>query len=203
MTDQLRERLARLDPMHPGVGTEPLTTKSSRNLLEGIMSTPVTDQPPAAPEPKSNRWLVGVAAAAALVIAVGGAIALTGGDPAEEPAASGPPLELNAGGEDPMAMCIMFSVEELAKMEVAFEGTVTAVEGETVTLDVDEWFKGGDAGQVVLHAPAGMEALIAGFPFEVGGQYLITAFDGNVNYCGFSGPSTPEFRAAFEQAFGA
>jgi hypothetical protein len=48
-----------------------------------------------------------------------------------------------------------------------------------------------------------MEALIAGFPFEVGAQYLITAYDGNVNYCGFSGPSTPEFRAAFEQAFGA
>ena len=201
MTDQLRERLARLDPMHPGVDTEPLTTESSQDLLEGIMSSPVTEQPPAAPEPKSNRWLVGVAAAVVLVVAVGGAIALTGDG--ADPIASGSPLELNAAGEDPMAMCIMFSVEELAKMEVAFEGTATSVEGETVTLDVDEWFKGGDAGQVVLHAPAGMEALIAGFPFEVGGQYLITAFDGNVNYCGFSGPSTPEFRAAFEQAFGA
>lgn len=201
MTDQLRQRLARLDPMHPGVGTEPLTTESSRNLLEEIMSTPVTEQPPAVPEPKPRRWLVGVAAAAALVIAVGGAIASSGNG--EDPVASGPPLELTATGDDPMAMCIMFSVEELAKMPVAFEGTVTAVEGETITLDVDEWFKGGDAGHVVLHAPAGMEALIAGFPFEVGGQYLITAFDGNVNYCGFSGPSTPELRTAYEQAFGA
>ena len=201
MTDQLRERLARIDPMHPGVDTEPMTTESSRNLLEGIMSTPVIEQPPAAPEPKPNRWLVGVAAAVVLVVAVGGAIALTGDG--EDPVASGPPLELNAAGEDPMAMCIMFSVEELAKMEVAFEGTVTSVEGETVTLDVDEWFKGGDAGQVILNAPADMEALIAGFPFEVGTQYLITAYDGNVNYCGFSGPSTPEFRTAFEQAFGA
>jgi hypothetical protein len=109
MTDQLRQRLARLDPMHPGVGTEPLTTESSRNLLEEIMSTPVTEQPPAAPEPKRSRWLVGVAAAAALVVAVGGAVALTGGG--EDPVPSGPPLELNAAGEDPMAMCIMFSVE--------------------------------------------------------------------------------------------
>jgi hypothetical protein len=99
-------------------------------------------------------------------------------------------------------MCIMFSVEELARAPLAFEGTVTAVEGDSVTLTVDEWFKGGDAGQVVLNAPQGMEALIAGFPFEVGAPYLITAYDGNVNYCGFSGPSTPEFRAAFEQAFG-
>ena len=56
---------------------------------------------------------------------------------------------------------------------------------------------------MILNAPQGMEALIAGIPFEVGGQYLITAYDGNVNYCGFSGPSTPELRAAYEQAFGA
>jgi len=200
MTDQLRDRLARLDPMHPGVETEPLTTESSQRLLEAIVSTPVIEQPGTGPEQKSNRWLVGVAAAA-LVLAVGGAIALTGGG--TDPVASGPPLELTAGGEDPMAMCIMFSVEELARAPLAFEGTVTKLEGDTVTLDVDQWFKGGDAGQVVLNAPQGMEALIAGIPFEVGGQYLITAYDGNVNYCGFSGPSTSEYRAAFEQAFGA
>jgi hypothetical protein len=201
MTDQLRQRLARLDPMHPGVSTEPLTTESSQNLLEEIMSTPVTEQPPAVPEKKPNRWLVGIAAAAALVLAVGGVLALTGGD--EDPIASGPPVELSAGVDDPMAMCIMYSVEELAKAPMAFEGTVTSVEGETITLDVDEWFKGGDAEQVVITAPAGMEALIGGIPFEVGTQYLITAYDGTVNYCGFSGPSTPEFRADFEQAFGA
>jgi hypothetical protein len=201
MTDQLRDRLARLDPMHPGVETEPLTTESSQRLLEAIVSTPVIEQPETGPEQKPNRWLVGIAATAALVLAVGGAIALTGGG--TEPVASGPPLELTAGTDDVMASCIMFSVEELARAQVAFEGTVTTVEGDTVTLDVDQWFKGGDAGQVILNAPQGMEALIAGIPFEVGGQYLITAYDGNVNYCGFSGPSTPEFRAAFEQAFGA
>jgi hypothetical protein len=196
MTDQLRERLARLDPMHPGVSIDPV----SRDLMEKIVNTPVTEQSETAPEPKTNRWLIGVAAAAALVVAVGGVIALTGGG--TDPVAAGPPLELNAAGEDPMAMCIVFSVEELARAPLAFEGTVAAVEGDTVTLDVDHWFRGGDAGQVILNAPQGMEALIAGIPFEVGGQYLITAYDSIVNYCGFSGPSTPEFRAAFEQAFG-
>jgi hypothetical protein len=183
--------------MHSGVDTEP----PSRDLLEGIMSTPVVEQPETGPEQKSNRWLVGIAAAAALVVAVGGAIALTGGETG--PVASGPPLELTAGGEDPMAMCIVFSVEELAKAPLAFEGTVTTVEGDTVTLDVDHWFKGGDAGQVILNAPQDMEALIAGIPFQVGGQYLITAYGTDVNYCGFSGPSNPELRASFEQAFGA
>ncbi|MGH8870988.1 MAG: hypothetical protein ACRDWS_03330 [Acidimicrobiia bacterium] len=203
MTDQLRERLARLDPMPPGVSTESMTTPSSRTLLEDIMSTPVTEKPETGRESKPNRWLVGVAAAVILVVAVGGAITLTGGGTGGDTVASTPPLVLNAGGEDSTAMCIQFSIDELAKAPIAFEGTVSAVEGETVTLDVDQWFKGGDAAQVVLNAPQGLEALIAGIPFEVGAQYLITAYDGNVNYCGFSGPSTPEMRAAFEQAFGA
>ena len=201
MKDELRERLARLDPMSSRVPTESVTTRSSRRLLEDIMSTSPTEQVTAEPTPKRSPWLMGIAAAVVLVVAVGGVIALTGDDTGGEVVAGGPPLELNAGTEDVMASCIMFSVEELARAPLAFEGTVTSVEGETVTLGVDEWFKGGDAEQVVLHAPAGMEALIGGIPFEEGGQYLITAYDGTVNYCGFSGPSTPEFRAAFEEAF--
>jgi hypothetical protein len=144
--------------------------------------------------------MLGVAAVAVLVVAVGGAIALSG-DNGGDPVASGPPMELSAGADDPMAMCIMFSVEELAKAQVAFEGTVSSVEGETVTLDVDTWYRGGDTAQVVLNAPAGMDALLGGVPFEVGSQYLVTAYDGNVNYCGFTGPSTPELKAAFEEAF--
>jgi len=200
MTDELRERIARLDPMHSGVRTESVTSQSSREELEKIMSTPPVEQPETQPTPKKNGWFLGVAAAAALVVAVGGAIVLSGGTDGD-PVAQGPLLELNAGADDPMAMCIQFSVEELARAPLAFEGTVTSVEGETVTLDVDQWFKGGDAGQVEINAPAGMEALIGGIPFEVGGQYLVTAYDGNVNYCGFTGPSTPELRSAFEEAF--
>ncbi len=199
MTDQLRERLARLDPMHPGVATEPVTSESSRQLLEDIMSTPPVEQPATESVPKKSRWLLAVAAVAALVVAVGGVIALTGDDAA--PVASGPPMVLNAGYDDPMAMCIVFSVEELAKAPVAFEGTVTSVEGETVTLQVDTWYRGGDQAEVVINAPAGMEALIGGIPFETGASYLVTAYDGNVNYCGFTGPSTPELKAAFEEAF--
>lgn len=198
MTDELRNRLRRLDPMASDVPTEPVTTESSRQLLEEIMTTPSVDQPGSTPS--KRPWLVAVAAAAVVIVAIGavGLFARDGGDPI----AAGPPLELNAGGEDPMAMCIQFSVEELAKAQMAFEGTVSAVDGNAVTLDVDTWFKGGDAAQVVLNAPQGLEALIDGFAFEEGAQYLITAYDGNVNYCGFSAKSTPEMRAAFEEAFG-
>ena len=198
MSDELRERLARLDPMHSDVPTEPTTRESSRELLETIMSTP-TKQPTERSAAKSWRvWTVAVAAVAALVLAIAGGLSLVGGEETPPSAA----LELNAGGEDVMASCIMFSPEELERVaEIAFEGTVTAVDGDTVSLTVDTWFRGDEAEEVVLHAPQGMVALIGGIPFEVGGQYLITAQGGNVNYCGFSGPSTPDLRAGFETAF--
>lgn len=162
------------------------------------MNTPIKEK--TEPTPAPRRTLVfGIAAVTVLVLAVGAGLAFLGGDGA--PVASAP-LELTAGGGDTMMSCIAFSPEELEKVaEIAFEGTVTSVEGDTVTLTVDSWFRGGDATEVVLNAPQGLEALIGAIPLEVGNQYLITAQGGNVNYCGFSGPSTPEYRAAFETAF--
>ena len=57
-----------------------MTAESSQRLLEAIVSTPVIEQPETGPEQRTNPlWPVGVAAAAALVLAVGGAIALTTG----------------------------------------------------------------------------------------------------------------------------
>ncbi len=141
------------------------------------------------------RWRV--AAAVAIMVVVASVVAL-GRNPAPQAA----PLELSAGGGETLASCIAFSPEELARVaEIAFEGTVTSVDGPTVRLSVDHWFKGGESSEVVLHAPQGMEALIGGIPFVAGHQYLISAQGGTVNYCGFSGPSTPEYRSAFEAAF--
>lgn len=101
-----------------------------------------------------------------------------------------------------MASCLAFDPAILADMPVAFEGTVTAVDGNQVTLDVDHWFKGGDTDEVIVTAPQGLEALIGGISFEDGEQYLVSASEGQVNYCGFSGQSTTELRAGFEEAFG-
>ena len=164
------------------------------------MSTPTIEGSKNHERPGRGRWYAAVAAVAAVAIAVVGIVAITqNGNEPDVVAAL--PLELTAGPYDSMAMCIEFSVEVLAPMPVAFEGTVTAAEGDVVTLAVDHWYKGGDAAVVTITAPAGLEALIGGIAFETGGQYLITATDGIVNYCGFSAASTPDLRAAFEAAF--
>jgi hypothetical protein len=185
--------------MSPEVHVPPL----SRERLENIMATPtITPTEAPRPERRRHRWYMAAAGVAVAALAVVGVAALTGGDDdGQEPVAAGPPLELSLGAGDALSSCMAFSVEELARAPMAFEGTVTAADAGTVQITVDRWFKGGDAATVELVAPEGMEALIAGIDFVVGEPYLVTAYDGTVNYCGFSGPATPELRAAFEQAF--
>jgi len=190
----LRKNLGRLDPMNSGVEIEPVTSPSSRHRLERIMSVD-TGHTASPTQTGQKRLRLQVAAGLAVLIAVVAVGANLG--------SSTPPLELALTPDDAMASCLPFEVAFLAEMPVAFEGTVTGVEGETVTLTVDRWFKGGEASEVNLVSQAGSVALIGGVDLAVGGQYLITATDGVVNACGYSSESTPEMRAAFEQAFGA
>ncbi|WP_108667724.1 hypothetical protein [Euzebya rosea] len=124
-------------------------------------------------------------------------------DAAPDTALDAAPLELSLGEGDALASCMALDVAVLAGMSPALAATATTVDGEAVTLSVDRWYAGGDADTVVLHAPAGLQALIGGIDFVVGEQYLITASDGIVNYCGYSGPASPELTAAFDEAFGA
>jgi len=208
--DELRDHIARLDPMPEGVPTEPVTSPSARALLEEIMNTPTTqpvmERPTpnnatgdnTNPRPRRTWWLGAVAATVVAALAIGG-FALSGafdGDSEREV------LALSTGDVDPsMMMCMELTPESIAMAPIAFRATVDAVDGELVTMTVDHWYKGGDADAVSLTAPAGMEALIAGLDFQVGQTYLVTAYDGVVNYCGATGPATPELQSLFDQAF--
>jgi hypothetical protein len=171
----------------------------------GVATVTAPEDAGAAPQGGAGRRRIIVVAAVAAVVLVAAAVFVVaqlagdGGSSAEP--TQGPPLELALGANDVMASCLPLDAAILADMAPAFAATATSVDGQTVTLDVDRWYAGGDAGSVVLHAPAGMQALIDGFDFEVGAQYLITATDGSVNYCGYSGPATPELAAVYAAAF--
>ena len=209
--DELRERLRRIDPVPETTAMEPPTTSASRTRLENVMRTEIPTEPtepggpdhrPAVADPGRRRtaW---IAAAAALVLVAGVAVAVIGGDDDTGDVASGPALELDLGASDAMASCMPVEARFLADMPVAFAGTAESVDGELVTLEVDRWYAGGDADRVVLRSPAGMEALIEGVTFEPGARYLVSATEGTVNFCGYSGPATPELTALYEEAFGA
>ncbi len=146
------------------------------------------------PTSRSRRWAIPTAGLA--IVALLSGIAVFG--PSADRASN---LELSLGVSNALASCLVFEVETLAGMPVAFLGTATEVDGSSVTLSVDRWFKGGDAATVSLVGDQQSPALIAGFEFQPGSQYLITATDGAVNYCGYSGPVTPELLAGYEAAF--
>lgn len=215
--EQLRSRLAASDPMLDGIPVEPADSPSARNLLEAIMSTELDTPTDAGRDtnvhtlaPRRRRWTfaaLGAAAVGALAIAgaaVGGVF--DGGEPdlADDPPAVEAPtvLELSGGDTDPAMMsCLPIDAAIIADSPVAFRGVVDTIEGDVVTLTVDEWYQGGDADVVTITAPLGLEALIGGVAFEPGQAYLVSAYDGVVSYCGMSGPATPELQQMYDQAF--
>lgn len=220
--EHLRSRLAAADPMLDGAPIEPADSPSARSLLEAIMKTDtdihITDtsttdnsttdtgrEPNVLSfEPRRKRWaLAALGAAAVGALAIGGAVVGGVFDGDETDLAAEPTvLELSGGATDPAMMsCIPMDATIIAQSQVAFRGIVDAVDGETVTLTVDRWYRGGDADVVTITAPLGMEALIGSVAFEVGQPYLVSAYDGVVSYCGMSGPATPELQQMYDEAF--
>ncbi len=197
MTDELEQRLRAADPVPASVPVDTVRTPRARNLLERTMTdAPITLDPPRSSPPR--RWAL-VAAAAVAVAVIGTTVVVqAGGD--DEPTT----LALSAAADDAMGMCIQVTPETLADgAPVAFEGTVTSVEGQTATLSVDRWFSGGDADEVTVTGPSENEtALLGGVPLEQDGHYLISAIDGVVRSCGMSGEVSPELQTLFEDAFG-
>lgn len=193
--DHLRNRLAASNPTPPSEPVDPIDSDRARALMEDIMSTATTMEQKAT-SPKRLRLIGAVAAVLALFVAGG---AILGGLGSDEPA----PLVLTANGSDALASCLPFDVAILQGMSPAFGGTVVELTDSVATIEVDRWFTGGDAEVVQINYTPGFEALIGTPSLEVGQRYLITATDGVVNGCGYSGVATPEYEAAFEQAFGA
>lgn len=206
MNDELRKQLGRLDPMPPDVPVESVTTPSSRARLEQIMNTTLQEYSAPTRQPRQRRpWILAAAAAAAVTVGVIGVSLVENKNEGGKHVAATAPLDLSVPGAGPsMGSCIRFDVAILADMTTAFAGTATAVDDQTVTLTVDHWYKGGEAATVALHgSSSGGMTQIGAFPFEVGHQYLVSATDGNVNFCGYSGDASDELTAAYQQAFGA
>jgi len=148
-----------------------------------------------------RRGPLSVGHARAGVVAAGVAGVLLAG--CSTSAGSDGPLVLtvpDTGGA--MASCLPLTKEYLTEMSPAFAGTVTDVGADTVSLRVDRWYAGSGPDEVALTIPPGAHAALIGeIDFREGVSYLITAADGTVNLCGYSGEATPELQALFDAAF--
>jgi hypothetical protein len=202
--DELRTRLARLDPAGARP-VEPATGSRAGSQMERAMQT--LDPPPALDDqrrPRRRLVLAGAAAMAAAAAVIGGVLVAGGGDdPAAPPAADNPTtLALALPAADVNASCIAFDENALARLPVAFEARVVTVTEDGVLLEVDRWYKGGNADQVLLATPDDAVSAETGLDFVDGERYVVTATDGTVNGCGFTVPATKAMEDAFERAFG-
>jgi hypothetical protein len=90
-----------------------------------------------------------------------------------------------------MAMCIeMYSLETLPNREFAFDGTVTAIEGDDITFAVEEAFAGDVGRDITLQGATGLSAIIVDNPtaVAVSDRLLVSGDDGFVWGCGFTQP---------------
>ena len=197
--DDLQARLRDADPARR---TPPPDPSWIDTLAQSTMEAPMTTPEPAAGTRRT--WLL-TAAAAVLVAAlgVGGWSALSGDDNRDQVAREKTVTTLIVPKPDLAAMCMQLTPETVGQMQVAFDGTVSSIEGEEVTLDVTKWYVGGDTDQVKLvqNSPDAMIALEGDIVLEQGQRYLVTAHDGQINGCGFTALWSQELQDIFDQAF--
>ncbi len=100
------------------------------------------------------------------------------------------------------ARCMPVDAETLGKAQTAFDGEVLSADADTVTLAVRQWYAGGDDAARVRLDLARVPATLAGyFDFQEGKRYLVSANDGVVRVCGFSGPWSADLEAIYTEAF--
>jgi hypothetical protein len=198
--DDLRARLRGADP---AAGLPPPPPGTIDRLMEETMSrTEVTTVPRHLPTM--------LAAAAALVLVAAGAAGWLLTRPGDTPgapsaAASTAPagtVRITAAGAS--AKCVEPTAPTLAeRADLAFAGTVSAVNGDVVTVRVTEVFRGAAAGEVEIAQTSGAsEQLLGTGGFETGRDYLVSSSAGTMLICGYSGEATtPGLRTMFETAF--
>lgn len=208
MTDRHDDELrARLHASDPAASLPPVAPHEVARLLEDVMATELTDEN--RETGTRNRgpltWLV---AAAAIVVIAGvgfvGIRALTGDD--ATPRAVDPTPQSTTRLDVPTAAaagkCMVPNAEALAGADFAFDGVVTSVDGDNVTLEPTRWYAGKAVNHVVLNAPSEqMQEVASAVKFRTGGRYLVTATGKHVTLCGFSAEYSDELAAIYAEAF--
>ena len=207
MTDELRDRLQASDPAASLPAADP---ERVARLLEDVMSTELTTENRETGTHDRSRltWLV-AAAAAVIIAGVGVFAVLNLNDDSGTPTASDTPTaaaptvtQLSVPDAAGSAKCMVPNAEVVAEQEIAFDGTVTAISGDLVTLTPTTWYAGTPTDLVQVHAPdAQMAELLSAVKFEQGERYLVSATNGQVTLCGFSAPFSDELAAIYAEAF--
>lgn len=205
--DDLSRRLRAADPV-PSGRTDLPSGRSIERLVEDTMAN-ATDEDTSTT--RASRWPLLAAAAVVVAAATVGGVYLANRDSSDSgsshSAKSAITLKLPkaASGRPglPGGTCIRFSVDLLSQQDVAFSGTVESVDDATVSISVDHWYKGGSADEVDLALSQSPNAVNEfGVAFQNDHRYLVSATNGTVTGCGYTGEYSAELAADFAEAFG-
>lgn len=94
-----------------------------------------------------------------------------------------------------MGLCVeAYSLENLARRTIAFDGTVSSISGDEVTFAVNSAYRGVTGSSITLTAQGmgGTSIVSVDSPaFEVGGRYLVSGEEHFAWGCGFTQPYDP------------
>jgi len=192
----------------------------ARALFERITMTDIADIPTGvtggSQDPGRHRRRL-VLAAAAAVLAVGAVVGVTlaaddgDGDPApavDDTAVDDTAVDDTSGGISPggslSALCVeQYDLTSLANRELAFDGTVAGVDGDALTLTVNEWYRGGDGAEVTLAGAStlgGITSAGEAVPLAPGTRLLVAGDGGFAWSCGFTQPYDPAMADSWRAA---
>ncbi|MBK3570243.1 hypothetical protein [Streptomyces sp. MBT62] len=151
---------------------------------------------------KGRRRLLGLAAAAALLLGGGVTAGITANSGNGHATEAVKRLSLSAahtGNDKGNGKCQAPVPDQLAGYPTLFYGTVTSVKGPLITFHVDHWLRGGGPRTILVsNDPDFPENLT----FTVGQHYIVAAEkDGSIPSCGTNWVSDKEWRQ-FSDAFG-
>jgi hypothetical protein len=195
------DRLRAADPIRaddlPDASLARVSARVQEHIVTDHRRTPIL---PPTRGPLAVFGGLAIAGALALAIALGSGIGSPAAAPSGGPIAANPtPTENPAAGG--VASCLVYDPANLPTFDIVFDGTVTAIEGDQITFDVNEGWKGAE-GSVRLTAPQVDVALTGPLPdFTVGGRYLVTASGSTINACGYTLDYDADSAAAWAAAF--
>lgn len=168
------DELRRANP----VRTDDLPATSRDRLWARVEEVRMNDQATQPRLPKILITITGFAAAGALAL---GAIGLAN-PPANEP--------VGGGGGGAAGMCIQYTTDILSERQWAFDGTVTAINGNQATFTVNTAFWGISDASVTVTADqmtGPIQVGLDGGPqLQVGSRYLVSGDDIYAWACGYT-----------------
>lgn len=131
-----------------------------------------------------------------------GATAAESGSDTETARSEPTVTRLDAPQRTGQARCAVPSAKILAQQPLAFDGTVTEITDERVTLEPTMFYAGEPTDLVRVTAPpAELRGLLLSVEFQVGQRYLVAADNGRVSICGYSGLWSEGLERLYLKAF--